>query len=145
MATTSSPLASKRDLDPFRERRFATVSVEGLTFRIRNLSELEQATLDAEMLGPDGKPTREGLARARCRLVAAAWVDGEGRRVCTDADDEFLGSIDTRIMQQLSDAIQAHCGAAGAEEAFEDAVKNSAATREPVLPIGSHSRLGPRT
>jgi hypothetical protein len=137
-------LATKRDLDAFRQRRYATTVIRGLTFRVQNLSELEQATLDAEMLGADGKPSSEGLARARIRLIIAAWVDEHGRKICSDQDELLVGALDTSVSIPLAEFIQEHCGATDhSAEAFEGIIKNCEETPAGALPTGSHSRWAP--
>lgn len=105
------------------KRRFATVSIEGLgNVRIRSLTELERSRLEASMRDKRGNLNTTKQVEIKCRVIVAAVVDEEGNQVFTNSDIAQLGQQDSKITNELVEAIQAHCG--WSDDDLEDLEKN---------------------
>jgi hypothetical protein len=107
-------------------RTFRNVEVEGLgKVRIRSITELERAKMEAPNYTKKGTINLDKLGDARCRLIVAAVVDGEGNPILTNNDVQFLRNKDSKIINQLAEAIGEHCGIS--EKDMEEIEKNSPA------------------
>jgi hypothetical protein len=107
-------------------RQFKEVHVEGLgKVRIRTITESERAKMEAPNYTKKGTVNLEKLGDARCRLLVAAVVDGEGNPLLSNSDVQHLRNKDSRVINELADAISDHCGIS--QQDMEEIEKNSTA------------------
>ena len=108
-------------------RRFVTVEIENLgNVRIRSLTELERSRIEASMRDKKGNLSSSRMLDLKCRLIVDCVVDANGNPLFTNSDIDRIRQQDSKVTNELVDAIQAHCG--WSDEDLEDVEKNSAAT-----------------
>lgn len=116
MALTREQIKAKRGVRP-REAvdvpELGTVYVAKMTARDRDAF---------EQMVTGGKVGGINLANIRARFVALVCVNEDGTRMFEDADAEWLGDLDTDIVQTIVDAGFKLNGIG--TNALEDAVKN---------------------
>lgn len=106
----SNGFASKADLLGRAKRRYTTVDVFGLKFRIQSLTEGERSRLEASALNEaTGRPYRDGIERTRRLGIALALVDGNGNRLYSEEQAEELADVDSAYTERLWEAINQHC------------------------------------
>jgi hypothetical protein len=118
-------LATRNQLLGLTARRYKTVEIGGLSFRIRNLSEQEKSDYEASVLNSDAKYSLGQIRRQRRRLIALCLVDDAGDQLLRPDDAESLKGIDGAMTSRLFDACREHCGFEDGD--LEDLVKNSEA------------------
>lgn len=113
--------------DAFRQpqaRKFRDVEVDGFgKVRIRTLTEAERARMEAPNYTKKGTVNLDKLGDARCRLIVAAVVDGDGNPLLGNQDVQYLRQQDSRVINDLAEAISVHCGISQAD--MEELEKNS--------------------
>ena len=94
-------IATKNDLFSRAGRRFKTVEIADLTFRIKSLSEAEKSRFERAVVN---KKTGQVNIDARRRLIITMLVDDKGEPLLTLADMEALGELDGAVIAALFDA-----------------------------------------
>jgi hypothetical protein len=123
MSETNGFVTREQLLAPMK-RIYKEIEIEGLgKVRIRNISEAERARMEAPNYTKKGTLNLEKLGDARCRLIVAAVVDVDGNPILTNSDVQHLRANDSRIINELSEAIGEHCGIS--QQDMEDIEKNS--------------------
>ncbi len=109
------------------KRRFTDVEIETLgKVRIRSLTELERSKFEASMRAKNGEVSNVKLVDMKARLIVLCVVDGEGNPLLTHRDIDQLLQQDSKVTNELVDAIQAHCGFTKTD--IEELEKNCGAT-----------------
>jgi len=106
MTTTTTKMASRKELMALCRRRFIDVDVSGSTFRLQSLTEAEKARYEKSVM------SRKGIIRedARRRLLVEVLVDDEDKPMLTVADLDALGELDGAVLSTLFDAAMSHVG-----------------------------------
>lgn len=100
-------IATKNDLFSRAQRRFRTVEIADLTFRIKSLSEAEKSRFERAVVN---KKTGQVNIDARRRLIITMLVDDKGEPLLTLADMEALGELDGAVIAALFDACSDFAG-----------------------------------
>ena len=100
-------IATKNDLFSRAGRRFITVEIADLTFRIKSLSEAEKSRFERAVVN---KKTGQVNIDARRRLIITMLVDDKGEPLLTLADMEALGELDGAVIAALFDACSDFAG-----------------------------------
>ena len=113
-------LARMSELFARAGRRFKTVELADLTFRIKSLSEAEKSRFERAVIN---KKTGQVNIDARRRLIITMLVDDKGEPLLTLADMEALGELDGAVVAALFDACSDFAGFGDNE--IEELEKNS--------------------
>jgi len=105
------------------QRRYKTVEIAGLRFRIRNLTEAEKSDFEASVLNAEAKYSLGRIRQQRRRLICLCLVDDHNQPLLRPEDSEQLRTIDGAVTSRLYDACREHCGFE--EGDLEELVKNS--------------------
>lgn len=109
------------------KRRFATVEIAGLgKIRIRSLTELERSRIEASVRDKKGQLSGTKLVDLKCQLIVETLVDEQGNPLFTKSDIERIRQQDSKITNEIADAINKHVGFS--DEDLENLEKNSEAT-----------------
>tara|TARA_R100001129_G_C5321873_1_gene247803 strand:- start:1233 stop:1613 length:381 start_codon:yes stop_codon:yes gene_type:complete len=100
-------IATKNDLFSRAGRRFRTVEIADLMFRIKSLSEAEKSRFERAVVN---KKTGQVNIDARRRLIITMLVDDKGDPLLTLADMEALGELDGAVIAALFDACSDFAG-----------------------------------
>jgi hypothetical protein len=123
--SSSNGYATREQFFEQPERRFKDVSVAGMKYRIRSLTEGEWS---AHQIGSmdltNGGNSAEGLKSSDARLIVACVVDANGAPIFRDTDVARLAYSDAGMTEPLVRAIRQHCRVIG----VEDSVKNCDST-----------------
>ena len=122
-------LTSRTDLLGRCKRRFHTVSIEGMQFRLQSLSESEKSRFEKQVIN---KKTGEVHMSARRRLLITMLVDDDGQPLLSGSDMDLLGEMDGAIVAKLFEAASEHAGFSNTEE-IEDLEKNSENIQDAIL------------
>ena len=114
-------LISRTDLLARCKRRFNTVSIDGMEFRLQSLSEAEKSRFEKAVIN---KKTGEVYMSARRRLLITMLVDDDGEPLLSGSDMDLLGEMDGAIVAKLFDAASEHAGFTNSE-AVDELEKNS--------------------
>ena len=114
-------LTSRNDLLARCKRRYNTVSIDGMQFRLQSLSESEKSRFEKQVIN---KKTGEVYMSARRRLLITMLVDEEGEPLLSGSDLDLLGEMDGAIVAKLFDAASEHAGFTNSE-AVDELEKNS--------------------
>ena len=114
-------LISRTDLLARCKRRFNTVSIDGMEFRLQSLSEAEKSRFEKAVIN---KKTGEVYMSARRRLLITMLVDDDGQPLLSGSDMDLLGEMDGAIVAKLFDAASEHAGFTNSE-AVDELEKNS--------------------
>ena len=114
-------LISRTDLLARCKRRFNTVSIDGMEFRLQSLSEAEKSRFEKAVIN---KKTGEVYMSARRRLLITMLVDDDGETLLSGSDMDLLGEMDGAIVAKLFDAASEHAGFTNSE-AVDELEKNS--------------------
>ncbi len=107
----SEGLFSKDALLGPAKRRFATVEIADLgKVRIRSLTEGERSRIETSMMGKAGEVNANKLVDLKCRMIVECVVDDDGNQVFSKTDIDRLRQQDCKVTNDISDAIQSHCG-----------------------------------
>lgn len=107
----SDALFNKDALLGAPKRRFATIEIADLgKVRIRSLTEGERSRIEASMMGKGGEINSNKLADLKCRMIVECVVDDDGNQVYTNTDIDRLRQQDCKVTNDISNAIEAHCG-----------------------------------
>lgn len=117
----SKKLTSRTDLLARCKRRFNTVSIDGMEFRLQSLSESEKSRFEKAVIN---KKTGEVYMSARRRLLVTMLVDDDGQPLLSGSDMDLLGEMDGAIVAKLFDAASEHAGFTNSE-AVDELEKNS--------------------
>lgn len=109
------------------ERRYKTVPLGNVEFRIQSLTEKEKARYETDLLAKGGGFNSQKLRDARLRLVILCLVDSDGERMLAESDLKTLHDMDGGLVSRLVDECRDHCGFDSDD--IEDAVKNSSSIR----------------
>lgn len=118
---SKSNLISRTDLLARCKRRFNTVSIDGMEFRLQSLSEAEKSRFEKAVIN---KKTGEVYMSARRRLLITMLVDDDGEPLLSGSDMDLLGEMDGAIVAKLFDAASEHAGFTNSE-AVDELEKNS--------------------
>ena len=118
---SKSNLISRTDLLARCKRRFNTVSIDGMEFRLQSLSEAEKSRFEKAVIN---KKTGEVYMSARRRLLITMLVDDDGQPLLSGSDMDLLGEMDGAIVAKLFDAASEHAGFTNSE-AVDELEKNS--------------------
>jgi hypothetical protein len=88
-------LISRTDLLARCKRRFNTVSIDGMEFRLQSLSEAEKSRFEKAVIN---KKTGEVYMSARRRLLITMLVDDDGQPLLSGSDMDLLGEMDGAIV-----------------------------------------------
>ena len=116
MALTREQLKAKRGVRP----RVAVDVPELGTIYVAKMTAKDRDQFEQMVTG--GKVGGVNVANIRARFVALVAVNEDGTRMFEDADAEWLGDLDTDIVQAIVDAGFALNGIGN--NALEDTVKN---------------------
>jgi hypothetical protein len=116
-------LTTREQLLGLTTRRYRTVEIAGLRFRIRNLSESEKSDFEASVLTSEAKYSLGKIRQQRRKLICLCLVDDRNEPLMRPEDSEQLKAIDGAVTSRLYDACREHCGFE--EGDLEDLVKNS--------------------
>ena len=105
------------------QRRYRTIELAGLRFRIRNLTDAEKSDFEASVLNSEAKYSLGRIRQQRRRLICLCLVDDRNEPLMRPEDSEQLRAIDGAITSRLYDACREHCGFE--EGDLEELVKNS--------------------
>ncbi len=105
-------LISRTDLLARCKRRFNTVSIDGMEFRLQSLSEAEKSRFEKAVIN---KKTGEVYMSARRRLLITMLVDDDGQPLLSGSDMDLLGEMDGAIVAKLFDAASEHVGFTNSE------------------------------
>ncbi len=108
------------------KRRFEIVPTDVGNVRIQSFTELQRSRIEASTKDKNGNSNANKALDLKCRLVVEAVVDADDRQVYTNSDIERLRQQDSRVINQLADAILKHCGFSDTD--VEELEKNCAAT-----------------
>jgi hypothetical protein len=72
-------LTTREQLLGLTSRRYKTVPIAGLKFRIRNLSEAEKSDFEASVLNSEAKYSLSKIRQQRRRLICLCLVDDHNR------------------------------------------------------------------
>jgi len=100
-------------------RRYKDLSVNGDSYRIQSLTELERTEYEIALQGKKGF----AFEKARRLFVCKTLVDADGKRLLEDNDEEQLKNVDGGLVGLLYEEAQAHCGYK--KDEIEELVKNS--------------------
>jgi len=114
-------LTTRTDLLARCKRRFNTVSIDGMDFRLQSLSESEKSRFEKAVIN---KKTGEVYMSARRRLLITMLVDDDGQPLLSGSDLDLLGEMDGAIVAKLFDAASEHAGFTNSE-AVDELEKNS--------------------
>lgn len=115
------------------KRRYAERDFDGVgRLRIQSLSELERKRWQLANIGEDGEVDFAKVPLAGPLLITATAVDEKGRRIFTDKQAELLAELDSRVIKQITDWIEEHCGLNDAD--IETTVGNSETIPSDVTP-----------
>lgn len=114
-------LTTRNDLLARCKRRFNTVSIDGMDFRLQSLSESEKSRFEKAVIN---KKTGEVYMSARRRLLITMLVDDDGQPLLSGSDLDLLGEMDGAIVAKLFDAASEHAGFTNSE-AVDELEKNS--------------------
>jgi len=118
-------LTTREQLLGLTQRRYRTVEVAGLHFRIRNLTEAEKSDFEASVLNSEAKYSLGKIRQQPRRLIGLCLVDDRNEPLLRPDDTEQLRAIDGAVTSRLYDACREHCGFE--EGDLEELVKNSEA------------------
>ena len=113
-------LTSRDDLLARCKRRYNTVSIDGMQFRLQSLSESEKSRFEKQVIN---KKTGEVYMSARRRLLITMLVDDDGEPLLSGSDLDLLGEMDGAIVAKLFDAASEHAGFSNTDE-IEELEKN---------------------
>ena len=116
MALTREQIKAKRGVRP----RVAVEVPELGTVYVAKMTAKDRDQFEQMVTG--GKVGGVNLVNIRARFVALVAVNEDGTRMFEDADAEWIGELDTDIVQAIVDAGFALNGIGG--NALEDAAKN---------------------
>ena len=122
-------LTTRTDLLARCKRRFNTVSIDGMDFRLQSLSESEKSRFEKQVIN---KKTGEVYMSARRRLLITMLVDDDGEPLLSGSDMDLLGEMDGAIVAKLFDAASEHAGFSS-PEAVEDLEKNYENIQDAIL------------
>ena len=122
-------LTSRNDLLARCKRRYNTVSIDGMQFRLQSLSESEKSRFEKAVIN---KKTGEVYMSARRRLLITMLVDDDGQPLLSGSDMDLLGEMDGAIVGKLFDAASEHAGFTSSE-AVEELEKNSNDIQDAIL------------
>jgi len=112
----SNGFATRELLTQRTPRRFTAVPIDGWgTVRIRSLTELERSRFEATIRDKTGQVSSVRMIDLKCRLIVLCVVDAEGNQILQDADITSLREQDSKLTNQLVEAIQSHCGYSDAD------------------------------
>ena len=100
-------IATRNELFARAGRRFRTVEIADLTFRIKSLSEAEKSRFERAVIN---KKTGQVNIDARRRLIITMLVDDQGQPLLTLADMDGLGELDGAVIAALFDACSDFAG-----------------------------------
>jgi hypothetical protein len=116
-------LTTREQLLGLTSRRYKTVPIAGLKFRIRNLSEAEKSDFEASVLNSEAKYSLSKIRQQRRRLICLCLVNDHNEPLLKPEDSEQLKAIDGLVTSKLYDECREHCGFE--ENDLEELVKNS--------------------
>ena len=122
-------LTTRNDLLARCKRRFNTVSIDGMDFRLQSLSESEKSRFEKAVIN---KKTGEVYMSARRRLLITMLVDDDGQPLLSGSDLDLLGEMDGAIVAKLFDAASEHAGFTNSE-AVDELEKNSNDIQDAIL------------
>jgi hypothetical protein len=122
-------LTSRDDLLARCKRRYNTVSIDGMQFRLQSLSEAEKSRFEKQVIN---KKTGEVYMSARRRLLITMLVDEDDNPLLSGSDLDLLGEMDGAIVGKLFDAASEHAGF-GSAEAVEELEKNCSDIQDAIL------------
>lgn len=104
-----------------RRYNFMTLPVAGIVVRFQSLSEIELSEYDNAPIKRDDDNDKVTVDEAvqntsRARLIILCLVDGDGKRILTDADLDWVCSWDPKDTLPLSEVLRDHCGITDAVE-----------------------------
>ncbi len=104
------------------ERRFKTVTVDGVDYRLRSLTAAEFARVQGVTFEAQQAKEKRGemFAKANAMAIRMCLVDDEGEPLLIDSDIEKLQCIDHGTFEKLADA----CGELINNVNPEEAAKN---------------------
>ncbi|HYF94419.1 MAG TPA: hypothetical protein VD969_19545 [Symbiobacteriaceae bacterium] len=94
----------------------------GGTVLVRGLNGAERDAYEASMVKQVGKEAKMNMENMRAKLVAMCIVDGDGKRIFTQADAEALGKKSGNVLQRVFLVAQRLSGLATAD--LEISAKN---------------------
>src|SRR5689334_16797022 len=92
------------------KRRYKVVDTDVGKVRIQSFTELQRSRIEASTKDKDGKLSANKTLDLKCRLLVEGVVNDEGTQVYTNNDIERLRQQDSRVINQIADAILDHCG-----------------------------------
>jgi hypothetical protein len=95
----------------------------GGSVRVRTLTGAERDAFEQSIVDQRGKDTRMNLRNIRAKLVALTVVDGDGKRLFSDADAKLLGQKSASALDKIFDVAQRLSGLR--DEDVEELAKNS--------------------
>ena len=110
------------------KRRYieSEIEFEGMYLWWRSLSEHEKALFEAQHTKKDGAKNMRAILDLRPRVIVLCAVDGDGKRLFSDADVPQLRKVDGKVISDLADEAMAHAGWTDGD--IEELAKNSAET-----------------
>jgi len=95
----------------------------GGSVRVRTLTGAERDAFEQSIVDQRGKDTRMNLRNIRAKLVALTVVDGDGKRLFSDADAKLLGQKSASALDKIFEVAQRLSGLR--DEDVEELAKNS--------------------
>ncbi len=90
---------------------------------VRALTGAERDAFEQSIVDQRGKDTRMNLRNIRAKLVALTVVDGDGKRLFSDADAKLLGQKSASALDKIFEVAQRLSGLR--DEDVEELAKNS--------------------
>lgn len=89
----------------------------------RSLSEFERALIDGDLYDDDGRVIDNATAIRRAKLITAAVVDKEGKRLFADNEWESVAKLNSRLTKPIFRSLVKHLGLDAEVEETETAKK----------------------
>lgn len=109
--TTSNGYVGRDQFLAAAKRRYTEATLAGFgRVRLQSLSEGERGRIESQTNYDAKKNKGDGIAKWRARWIIAAVVDGDGKRLFSDAELDTVQALDSRVTGPLYDIIAVHCG-----------------------------------
>lgn len=119
------PYLTRDDILQAVDLKYEDVQVPewGGVVRVRGLTGAERDAFEASVVERQGKQSKLNMANIRARLVALVIVDGDGKRLFSDADVAALGRKSGVALNRVFETAQRLSGITEAD--MSDLEKNS--------------------